>query len=1686
MAEDIPRQPKPDDLPEIEWSGGWSERPTIPGPEREEVCMDTFVPAAGSTTATQVIYLQEGVKGDVPIAKLNYNGPGTPEIRIPILVGSFNLLGPRIVRSENDEWLLVITQEQDFESPGMQQYMFEISVTGESVSVLVNLLIANIDDNDPIIHSIAACQVPELGEAPRLTDCAYRVSDLDGELSIRVMTFEINSDRNDEEIFSITSSRIPFDQFNMTMTIGLQTTLNFETSPLHIFQITALDSVENSHTVTQMVQVENVEHRPPRWVTVFAVQQFDEKTVQSFTLRAIDGDTGINKLIDYELERDENENFFSIEPIGRDGVILHVDPIDRDYLEREVFHLSIIAYKYDNRSFATAAPITIIVNDINDQRPVPLQKEYFVEILEETPLTINFDEEFGFHDRDLGPHAQYEVRLESVYPENAHTAFYIAPNVGYQRQTFTMGTTNHSMLDYEDIPFQNIRLKVIATDMNNTDFEGVAYVNIDLINWNDEEPIFDINSLTVRFKETEGKGYCVGTMLATDRDIGDEVEHSLMGNAGDYLSIDSESGEIIVSIDNAFDYHRQHVLFVQVRADDTLMAPFHTATSQLIIELEDVNNTPPTMRLPRGSPNVEENVPEGYEITRNITATDPDTTAHLRFEINWNTSYATKQGRDTPAVEYHGCVDIETIFPDPTTNGTAIGRIVVKEIRDNITIDYEEFEMLYITVQVWDDNTVLGTEYDESTLTITIIDMNDNPPIFSAGTLAQEFRVRELSDSDTIIGSVFATDIDGPLYNQVRYTIVPRNDTPEDLVKIDFYTGQISVDKNGAIDADIPPRWELHYTIVASDKCYAEDIEDCPPDPVYWNTEGNITIQILDTNNRIPTPDTTMYNETVYIFENATSGDFVQQLFSNDLDRDEIYHTVSYLIDFAVNDASIYFAVELDTGVVTVEYSTNAVLDRDGDYPTHRIFFNVFDNYYFEGGGRRNQNTAQILVILLDVNDNAPRLPADESWSISENEEVGHRLVPDIYAPDDDEEDTDNSRVGYAILDLTITDRDISVPQLFHMIQIKNVTGELEVAMPLKGYWGTYSIHVLAYDHGIPQQMSNETYEIEIRPYNFHDPEFVFPVSGTFVRLARERAAVNVMLAKVDGDFLDRLSATDEDGLHAGVVNFEVVGNAEALNYFAVVNEGENQGFLTLTQVFTEEVREFQIVIRATDGGTEPGTRFTETTLNVIYVPTSGDPVFEQNTYNVAFLEKEGGLEEIFKLPDAKDPKNERCTDDCFPIYYRIFDGNDDGYFGLDTNEIFLLKELDREQAESYVINVAASNSLTAGNPLPASTLTVNIAVREANPRPNFVQDLYLAGLSINHPIGRELLTVRATHSDGATITYTIDEDSMVVDPSLEAVRESPFLLNPTTGVLTLNMQPNAAMEGMFEFDVVATDPAGETDKTEVRIYIVSSGNRVVFIFLNTVAQVEQHRNFIADTLSTGFDMECIIDDVLRGSNNAGVAQDDVTEVRAHFIDDNRPVPVEVIEAIRTDTAVLHQIQRTLSTELLILQDMATDISPVVDKSRIIVYVLAGLAGFLALLCVILILVYIIKTRNLNTRLKAMSVTRFGSIDSGQERAGAMGNYPGANKHTVEGSNPVWNTTVLTPDFDAKSDVSGDSDLIGIEDLPQFRADYFPDDNEYDNNEQVVASHNNNFKFNKGPFTYESALETGEGPSRRM
>lgn len=67
------------------------------------------------------------------------------------------------------------------------------------------------------------------------------------------------------------------------------------------------------------------------------------------------------------------------------------------------------------------------------------------------------------------------------------------------------------------------------------------------------------------------------------------------------LHIVPEDGKISTQIDNTFDYERQTSVLVQIKAEDQLETyvgePRNTAYAQLLIEVLDVNDETPEMRM---------------------------------------------------------------------------------------------------------------------------------------------------------------------------------------------------------------------------------------------------------------------------------------------------------------------------------------------------------------------------------------------------------------------------------------------------------------------------------------------------------------------------------------------------------------------------------------------------------------------------------------------------------------------------------------------------------------------------------------------------------------------------------------------------------------------------------------------------------------------------------------------------------------------------------------------------------------------------------------------------------------------------------------------------------------------------------------------------------------------------------
>lgn len=113
--------------------------------------------------------------------------------------------------------------------------------------------------------------------------------------------------------------------------------------------------------------------------------------------------------------------------------------------------------------------------------------------------------------------------------------------------------------------------------------------------------------------------------------------------------------------------------------------------------------------------NVTENAMPLTLITTAIEARDPDTTADLKFEILWTSSYATKGGREADKSTFMECFVIQTV---KTTRNVVYAHLKINEnFQDQV--DYEKYDTIFLTVKVTDEYQEIND--DSSTGTTGII-----------------------------------------------------------------------------------------------------------------------------------------------------------------------------------------------------------------------------------------------------------------------------------------------------------------------------------------------------------------------------------------------------------------------------------------------------------------------------------------------------------------------------------------------------------------------------------------------------------------------------------------------------------------------------------------------------------------------------------------------------------------------------------------------------------------------------------------------------------------------------------------------------------------------------------------------------------------------------------------------------
>ncbi|KAK1802224.1 hypothetical protein P4O66_021889 [Electrophorus voltai] len=642
---------------------------------------------------------------------------------------------------------------------------------------------------------------------------------------------------------------------------------------------------------------------------------------------ANDLDLGLNGKISYSLlnDRSGDYQFFRIDPgLGsiyteavfdretKGSYLLEVKSVDSWESARPGRH---------GQPNSDTAYVRIFISDVNDNRPAFAQDVYEVDVDEDadvgsTVLTVSAN------DGDEGANAKLRYQITSG---NMGGVFDVEPEVG----TIFVAQP----LDYEQT--KRYRLHVLASDGK---WEDYAVVAVNVVNRNDEAPVFTVNeyygSVT---EELDGSPVFVLQVTASDPDKDADQEalrYSLHGQGAESeFMIDEATGKIYAQ--RTLDREARAVWRFVVLATDEGGEGL-TGFTDVIISVWDINDNTPVFGCAPDSchGSVAENSPPGTSVME-LTATDLDDTA-----VGQNAVLAYRIVGNTVLSGGSSIVDMFTI------NG-ATGTVSVAAAG----LDREKTESYLLVVEARDGGGMMGT----ATATISVMDINDHAPHFLERSC--EARIPESSEPNTAVLELAAEDADAGENGQLTFSIVAGD--PEQK----FYMVSHRQEQRGTLrlkkrlDYERPGEQKFNLTIKV------EDLE--------YSSLLHCTLDVEDYNDHAPVfiPH---FLQLPALREDIPVGSSVAMVAASDSDSGS-NREITYSIAPESDPHSLFLVDQ--TGLVTVA----GQLDRE-EASQHHLVILATDH-----GDPPLTGTATIQMSLLDVNDNGPEFEAAYAPVVWEN-----------------------------------------------------------------------------------------------------------------------------------------------------------------------------------------------------------------------------------------------------------------------------------------------------------------------------------------------------------------------------------------------------------------------------------------------------------------------------------------------------------------------------------------------------------------------------------------------------------------------------------------------------------------------------------------------------------------------------
>ncbi|XP_048356022.1 cadherin EGF LAG seven-pass G-type receptor 1 isoform X2 [Sphaerodactylus townsendi] len=773
----------------------------------------------------------------------------------------------------------------------------------------------------------------------------------------RVITLEAY-DPDDGEAGRLTYSMEAFfdkrsdDYFSIDPEKGVVVTsrsLDRETKDTHVLQVTAVDHgsprPRSAITFLTVTVSDTNDHGP-----VFEQPEYRENIRENLevgyevlTIRATDEDAPDNANLFYRfLKPGVGEGVFEIDP--HSGVVRTCAPVDREEISE--YHLVVEANDQGKDPGPRSATVTvhIMVEDENDNSPQFSEKRYLVQIPEDT--TINSQVlQVQASDRDRGSNAQVHY---SIVSGNLKGQFYI--------HSFSGSIDLINPLDYETIREYNLRIK--AQDGGRPpQINSSGMVSIQVLDVNDNAPIFVSTPFQATVLENVPLGYSVLHIQAVDADSGDNarLEYKLelfhpsapvppSWDAGFPFQINNSTGWIIVSAELDRETVESYHFGVEARDHGV---PVMSSSASVSITVLDVNDNSPMFTEKVYQLRLNEDAAVGSSVLT-LTAVDRDVNSVVTYQITSGNT------RNRFAI----------------TSQSAGGLITL-----SLPLDYKQERQYVLTVTASD-----GTLFDTVQVFINVTDANTHRPVFQSSHYTVS--VSEDKPIGTSIVTISATDEDTGENSRITYVlednipqfcIDPDTGTITTLMELDYedqaaYTLAITAHDNG-----IPQK---------SDTTYVE-------------------ILILDANDNAPRFLRDRYQGAV--FEDVPLSTSVLQVSATDRDSGQNGRLLYTFQGGDDGDGDFY--IEATSGVIR----TLRKLDREN------VAVYSLRAFAVDRGIPPLKASVDIQVTVLDINDNPPVFERDEfDIFVKENSPVGS-VVTRISAIDPDE--GTNAQIMYQIVE---------------------------------------------------------------------------------------------------------------------------------------------------------------------------------------------------------------------------------------------------------------------------------------------------------------------------------------------------------------------------------------------------------------------------------------------------------------------------------------------------------------------------------------------------------------------------------------------------------------------------------------------------------------------------------------------